>query len=109
MRTEYWKTEEAPNKWWAWQDANLRNAVNSTLYDQKQKITAERRKLALELVYAAKNVYIAYGKKGISIKVDRPLVRDKKELRLLENSWTAEGVIKRTTPQGITYRWTTAS
>jgi hypothetical protein len=108
MHTEFWQTEEAPNKWWAWQDAHMRNAVNSTLYDQKQKIAAERRKLALELVYAAKNVYIAYGKKGISIKVDRPLVRDKKELRLLENLWTTQGVIKRTTPQGITYRWTVA-
>lgn len=104
MRNEYLKTQEAPNKWWAWQDANMRNAVNSSLYTQTQRTAAERMKLALELVYSAKNVYIAYGKKGISIKVDRPVVRDKKELRLLEQGWASAGMIKRVTPQGITYR-----
>lgn len=108
MHNEYRNTQEAPNKWWAWQDANMRNAVNSSLYTQSQRIAAERMKLALELVYLAKHVYIAYGKKGISIKVDRPIVRDKKELRLLEQGWALAGMVKRTTPQGITYRWTVA-
>jgi len=97
-------TQEAPNKWWAAQDARMRNIVNMSQYSESDKIRAERMKLALELVYSAKSVYIAFGKKGISLKVDNAEVRDRKNLKLLETDWTTAGVVKKISPQGVIYR-----
>lgn len=97
-------TQEAPNKWWAAQDARMRNIVNMSQYSESDKIRAERMKLALELVYSAKSVYIAFGKKGISLKVDGADVRDRKNLKLLEADWTTAGVVKKISPQGVIYR-----
>ena len=108
MKTSMLRTEEAPNKWWAARDASMRNAVNATRYTDHQKIAAERMKLALELVYSAKGVYIAYGKKGISLKVDGAQVRDRKELSLLEQGWASAGMVKRVSAQGVIYRMTVA-
>ena len=105
MHTVQINTEEAPNKWWAFKDASMRNAVNSTHYTSTQRTVVERMKLALELVYSAR-IYVAYGKKGVSIKLDNPRVRNRKELRLLEQDWAAKGVFKKESAQGITYRLT---
>jgi hypothetical protein len=104
MKTVSLDTQEAPNKWWAAQDARMRNYANSTRYTEFQRIAAERMKLALELVYRAKGIYIAYGKKGISLKIDRPRVIDRRELALLEKEWEQAGFVKRVTAQGIIYR-----
>jgi len=97
-------TQEAPNKWWAAQDARIRNYANSTRYSDSQRVTAERMKLALELVYCAKGIYIAYGKKGISIKVDRGVVVRRKDLKLLEDDWNRTGIVKKVSNQGVIYR-----
>jgi hypothetical protein len=97
-------TKSAPNKWWAARDARMRNYANSTLYSEHQRIAAERMKLALELVYSAKAIYIAYGKTGISLKVDKPLVRNRRELSLLEQGWALVGICKRVSAQGVIYR-----
>jgi hypothetical protein len=105
MKTVELNTQEAPNKWWAARDANMRNYANSTHYTAQQRLAAERMKLALELVYRAKNIYIAYGKRGISLKVDGGRVVDRHELALLEAGWGLVGFIKKVTPQGITYRF----
>ena len=105
MRTLVLKTEEAPNKWWAAQDARMRNLANQSHYTEAAKIRAERMKLALELVYSAKSVYVAFGKKGISLKVDAATVRDRKNLRLLEQDWEQQGVEKRVSAQGVIYRF----
>jgi hypothetical protein len=104
MKTVEWNTQEAPNKWWAARDASMRNYANSTHYTAQQRLAAERMKLALGLVYHAKNIYIAYGKRGISLKVDGGRVIDRRELTLLEAGWDQAGVVKRVTPQGVTYR-----
>jgi hypothetical protein len=104
MKTQVLETREAPVKWWAAQDARMRSLVNSSLYTQKQKTQVERMKLALEMVYAAKGVHIAYGKTGISVKVDGALIADRANLKLLEAEWAAQGVTKKVTAQGITYR-----
>lgn len=104
MHTQELNTQAAPNKWWAARDARMRNYANSTLYTDSQKRAAERMKLALELVYAAKAVYIAYGRTGVSVKVDGALVRNRRELAFLEQGWSSAGIVKRVSAQGVIYR-----
>ena len=92
---------------WAWfaeRDARMRSAVNSTTFSDAQKLKAERVKLALELVYSAEKVYIEFRKKFISVKVNKPQVRDRKGLALLEMCYQNEGLEKVKTAQGVTYR-----
>lgn len=105
MRTVTLKTEEAPNKWWAARDARMRNYANSTRYSDTQKLAAERMKLVLEMVYYAKAVYIAYGRTGISLKVDGASVRDRRELELMEKGWALVGFVKKVSSQGVIYRF----
>jgi hypothetical protein len=104
MKTQKLNTEEAPNKWWAARDARQRSLNNQSHYSSKEQVRAERMKLALELVYSASGVYIAYGRRGISVKVNGARVRDRQNLTVLETDWTAEGITKRITPQGVIYR-----
>lgn len=92
---------------WAWfaeRDARMRSAVNSTTFSDAQKLKAERVKLALEMVYSAEKVYIEFRKKFISVKVQKPQVRDRKGLVLLEMCYQNEGLEKVKTAQGVTYR-----
>jgi hypothetical protein len=104
MKAQTLKTDEAPNKRFAAIDARMRSLANESLYTHKEKIVAERIKIGAEMVYNAKQVYIAYGKKGISIKLDHPVVRLKKELKLLEGDWEKLGCVKRKSTQGLIYR-----
>ena len=85
-------------------DARMRNIVESSHYSEKQKISAERMALALELVYWAKGVHINYRKKFIAVKVDRAYVKNRENLNYLEAEYDALGYKKAATPQGITYR-----
>ena len=104
MQTTELKNKSAPVKWWAAHDAQLRNSINSHNFSEYMRTRAEAMKMVLELVYHAKGFYISYGKQGISIKVDHPIVFDRKELRKLEAGWAEEGVTKKHTEQGIIYR-----
>jgi hypothetical protein len=62
--------------------------------------------LALGLCYAARGIYEAFGRKGVSVKVDRPtFVKDCPNLALLEADWAKLGVVKKTSAQGIIYRF----
>jgi hypothetical protein len=100
-------TNEAPTKWWAAQDARMRNLVNKSHYSQQTHIRAERMVMALGLCYNARGIHEAFGKQGVSIKVDKPTsIKDRKNLRLLEQDWEQQGVIKKVSPQGIIYRFT---
>ena len=105
MKTLALETKEADNKWWAARDARMRNYANSTLYDNATRIRAERMKLVLEMLYAARAVYIAYGKRGVSLKVDRAHVRDRRELAAMEADWAVQGVVKKVSDQGVIYRF----
>jgi len=99
-------TQEAPTKWWAAQDARMRNLANKSHYSEQTHIRVERMIMALGLCYSAKGIHEAFGKKGVSIKVDRPTaIRDRKNLRLLEQEWETAGVNKKTSAQGIIYRF----
>ena len=98
-------TQEAPTKWWAAQDARMRNLANKSHYTDKTHVRTERMIMALSILYNARGIHEAYGKTGVSIKVDRPTsVRDPRNLRLLEADWANTGVIKKVSPQGIIYR-----
>ncbi len=108
MKTSVLDTQESTNKRWAAQDARMRNIANASHYSEQTKIRTERMKYALELVYAAKNIYVAFGKKGVSIKVDSAFVKDNKTLALLEQDWDAQGVTKKVSAQGVIYRLTAA-
>ena len=100
-------TNEAPNKWWAAQDARMRNIANKSHYSERTHIRVERMLMALSLCYNARGIHEAFGKTGVSVKVDRPTsIRDRKGLKMLEAEWTQLGVIKKTSPQGIIYRFT---
>jgi hypothetical protein len=99
-------TKEAPTKWWAAQDARMRNIANKSHYAESVHIRAERMVLALGLCYRAEGIHEAFGKRGVSIKVDRPrFVRDRSNLTLLEADWELQGVVKRTSAQGVIYRF----
>jgi hypothetical protein len=85
-------------------DARMRNNVNASLFSDKQKLKAEKVKLALELVYGRNSkFYMNYRKKFIAIKVVGQ-VKDQKNLKLFEQDWTKLGGIeKENTPQGVIY------
>ena len=104
MKAQDLNTQEAPNKWWAARDAAQRSYAASTHYTEAQKIQAERMKLGLELVYAAKGIHINFRQKFITVKVDGPLCKDRKTLLLLEQDWEQAGVVKLVSAQGVVYR-----
>jgi hypothetical protein len=85
-------------------DAAQRSYAASTHYSEKQKIAAERMKLALEMMYSARAFHLNFRDRFIAIKLDRPTVVDRRNLAKMETEWAAAGVVKRATAQGIIYR-----
>ncbi len=86
-------------------DASFKSAVNASRFSDAHKIRAERMKLALELVYSCEVVTIDNCKKWIRVKVHKAMIRDRKNLRLLESDWHLQGVEKVFTKQdAIIYR-----
>jgi hypothetical protein len=85
-------------------DARMKSYAASTFYSEKEKIAAERVRLALELVYKSSEVFVTYRKKFVSIKLNKPFVRNRTDLVSLEQEFEKRGYIKATTEQGITYR-----
>lgn len=105
MLTAELDTKAAPFAWIAARDAAIKSYAASTLYTEAQRLRAERMKLGLEMVYAARNIYITYRKKFIAIKLDQAQVRDRRTLAVLEKDYTeCQDVTKIQTAQGITYR-----
>jgi len=82
MRYKQLDTKEATVKWWAAQDASMRNIANASLYTDKQKLRAERMKLVLGEVFSAQGIHINYRKTKIAVKVDK---RSKKRERTGRN------------------------
>jgi len=64
MQARELNTQEAPTKWFAAMDARMRNLANKSRYPQTTQIQIDRMKMVMNMVYAAKGVYEAYGKKG---------------------------------------------
>ena len=103
MKTIHLDTKEAPNKFWAALDARQRNLNNKSLWSAKEQLRAERMLMALTTVYNCKNSHISYGKKAISIKLDKPRLSRADHLVSLEEEWSSLGVIKKVSDQGILY------
>ena len=97
-------TEEAPNKWWAAQDARMRNETNKTHYPLETQLQVSRMLSVMDMLYSAQGIYDAYGKKGVSIKINKAVIRDRKNLRALEADWAKAGVTKKMSAQGVIYR-----
>jgi hypothetical protein len=106
MNTLEINTQEAPTKWFAAQDAQRRNTNNKSRFPQSIQNQITRMLMIMDMVYAAKGVYEAYGKKGVSVKIDGAVIKDRKNLRALEAEWTAKGFVKKISPQGVIYRLT---
>ncbi len=105
MKSTELDTKAAPYAWIAARDAAIRSYAASTAYTEAQKIRAERMKLGLEMVYAARAAFVTYRKKFVAIKLDQARVRDRATLNLLEKDYEKYGdVTKVVTDQGITYR-----
>jgi hypothetical protein len=85
-------------------DASMRAIAMWSHYTDRERVRAERMKLGLEMVYHAKGIHINPRGKFISVKVDRPQVRDRKTLALLEKDYELLGITKVLTEQGVTYR-----
>jgi hypothetical protein len=96
-------TKEAPNKWWAAQDARMRNYANKSRWDSKIQRRVDAMMMALDSIYSGR-IYEAYGVRRVAIKIDSPQVKDRKWLRILEADWSAEGITKTVTPRGILYQ-----
>jgi len=85
-------------------DARMRATAMWSHYTEAEKVRAERIKLGLEMVYSAKAIYVNPRAKFIAIKIDKPTVRDRKNLVLLEQDYDKINVKKVVSEQGITYR-----
>jgi len=85
-------------------DARMRNIKMSSGYTDAQKVQAERMKLGLEMVYSTNEIHINFRLKFITIKLESPLVRDRKNLALLEKDYNRAGITKQISAQGIIYR-----
>jgi hypothetical protein len=97
-------TKEASNAFFAARDARMRNYAMSSTYTDKERLKAERVKLALECVYRVTEVHINYRQKFIAVKLCNAIVRDRASVADLEAFYAQEGIVKRTTAQGTIYR-----
>ena len=103
MQSTFKDTQESPNKWWAAQDARMRNIANKSKWNDKVQRKVEAMKAVLDYMYCGK-IYEAYRVKSVSIKIDHAEVKNRKLLREAEAAWAAEGIVKTVTPQGVLYR-----
>ena len=85
-------------------DARMRNIAMASSYTDAQKVQAERMKLGLDMVYASKGIYINFRLKFITLKIESPIVRDRKTLAVLEQDYEKAGITKQVTAQGVIYR-----
>ena len=104
MKAVQLETQPATNKWWAARDAQMRSYANQSRFTQKEQVAAERMKQGLAMVYSHKGIFINYREKFIAIKVNDPTIKDRKNLRLLEADYTAKGIVKKESAQGIIYK-----
>jgi hypothetical protein len=85
----------------------MKNIANKSTYTHAEQLQAMRMQMALQQVFRGTVYDPSYGIKGISVKVQKgAILADRKSLRLVEADWEKQGVTKKITPQGTTYRIT---
>ena len=104
MKAVVINTQESPNKWWAVQDRKMRNIANKSKYSSEEQIRVERMRMALTNCYHGEFYDPSYGVKGVSIKVGKAQIVNRKDLRSLEADWTKAGITKKASAQGVIYR-----
>lgn len=105
MKATALDTVEATNKWWAAADRNMKNIANKSKFTDSEQLRAVRMQTFLQQVFRGTVYEPSYGIKGISVKVQRgSILADRKNLRIVEADWEKQGVTKKITPQGTTYR-----
>ena len=84
-------------------DARMKAVAMWSHYTDAERVRAERMKLGLEMVYSG-TVYISPRGKFISVTINKPQVRDRKNLTLLESDYEKAGIKKVVSAQSVTYR-----
>lgn len=103
MKAQELDTKPAKSAWFAAKDADRYSDDCRITYTAKQRATAETFKDLVEYAYSGR-VYLTYRKTFVSVKIDQPVVRDRKFKKSLEELCTERGYQKISTAQGITYR-----
>lgn len=107
MKAHAIKTQAAATqdeKLGAFLNAKFTNTVNKQNYSDTQIAKVSGMMFALELVYNADAIRENYRKTKATVKVCAPYtVRDKKQLKLLEEQWEQQGITKAVSAQGIIY------
>lgn len=103
MITDQKTTLKAPCAWWAAQDARMKSIANKSRWSASVQLQVDRMMVALGELYAGK-IYEAYNVKRVSIKIDKPVVKNLKQLREMEAYWAEQGVTKTQTSTGLLYR-----
>jgi hypothetical protein len=104
MQEKNLDTQRSYNPFYAVRDAKMRSIANQSSYSQAKQVAAERMAMVLPMVYNHKGLYINYRQNFIAVKLSDPIVKNRKELKLLEADWEKAGVVKRHSEQGIIYR-----
>lgn len=81
-----------------------RNQENASRYTSKQRSNAQTLVDLLDYAYAAKGFHVNYRKTFIAIKVDHPIVKDRKQVKILEELFDVRGYTKAVTAQGFIIR-----
>ena len=107
MKVIEMENKESPNKQWAAWDAGRRDDENRARHNVKDRDRAVTMRDVLDLLVDHEGIHINYRKKGICVKVCNPQVKNAKELKALEAEWATKGVVKKVSPQGSIYSFST--
>lgn len=81
----------------------MKSIANKSRYGSEVHLRVERMKVALSEIYGGR-IYEAYNPKRVSIKIDKPVIKDRRWLKIMESDWALEGVTKTQTSTGLLYR-----
>ena len=104
IKTAVLDNTEAPSPYWAAMDRQRRNTNNKSLYSTAEITRAIRLQDALRGFYSGTFYEPSWGVYGVSVKIGDPLIKERKALREYEAHLAEEGIIKKTTQQGVLYR-----
>lgn len=102
--TKELETKAANNKWFAAADAERYSRECASRYTSAQRANVLTAVDLIDMVYAYKGIHTNYRKTFIAIKVDAPVVRNRRMLNEVEDILAEKGFEKAVTPQGVVYR-----